>query len=129
LVPAAVGSNEVLYDHILRLSPTNDEQRTLRNQATALAMDLGETRWLMIEQATNSVATPFLVILIFWFAIIFVSFGLYTPPNVTVITSLFVCALSFSGAILLILEMYTPYEGLIQISSAPLRDALAHLGK
>jgi hypothetical protein len=33
-----------------------------------------------------------------------------------------------SGAIFLILEMYRPLEGLMQISSAPLRNALAHLG-
>jgi len=121
--------NEALYNQILQLSPTNDAQRALRNQAVNLAMDLGETRWLVIEQLSNSVTTPFLVILIFWFTIIFVSFGLYTTPNPTVLASLFVCALSVAGAVLLVLEMYRPYEGLIQISSAPLRDALAHLGK
>ena len=41
----------------------------------------------------------------------------------------FVSALSVSGAILLILEMYTPYSGVIAVSSAPLRVALAHLGQ
>jgi hypothetical protein len=41
--------------------------------------------------------------------------------------TLFLCALSVSGAIFLILEMYTPFQGLMQISSAPLRAALAHL--
>jgi nitrate reductase gamma subunit len=45
------------------------------------------------------------------------------------IVTLFVCALSVSGAIFLILEMYTPFEGLMQVSSAPLRNALAHLGQ
>ena len=45
------------------------------------------------------------------------------------IATLFLCALSVSGAIFLILEMYTPYQGLIQVSSAPLREALAHLGR
>lgn len=129
LVPAATGTNEPLYDQILALSPTNDTQRALRNEAINLAMDLGEMRWLMIEQASASAAPLFLVILTFWFAIIFVSFGLYTPPNSTVITSLFVCALSVAGAILLVLELYKPYEGLIQLSSAPLRDVLAQLGK
>lgn len=129
LAPAMSASNEALYDKILGLSPTSETQRALRDRAAALAIDLGETRWLMSEEATNTVAPAFLVLLIFWFAIIFVSFGLYTPPNSTVISALFVCALSFSGAILLVLEMYRPYEGLIQISSAPLRDVLAHLGK
>jgi len=72
---------------------------------------------------------PLLVVLIFWLTIIFVSFGLFAPLNATVLTSLFVSALSFSGAIFLILELYTPYRGLIQVSNAPLRAALAHLGQ
>jgi hypothetical protein len=129
LAPTAVGRNEAMYDEILRLSPTNDAQRVLRDRAVALAMDLGQTRWLMIEETHNSVSVPFLIILVFWFTIIFISFGLYTSPNPTVFASLFVCALSVSGAILLMLEMYTPFHGLIQISSAPLRDALAHMGQ
>jgi hypothetical protein len=44
-----------------------------------------------------------------------------------VLTSLLVSALSVSAAILLILELYAPYSGLIQVSSAPLRRALAQL--
>ena len=64
-----------------------------------------------------------------WLTMIFVSFGLFAPFNATVVSSLFVSALSVSGAIFLILEMYSPYDGLIQISSAPLRAALAHLGQ
>jgi membrane-bound ClpP family serine protease len=47
----------------------------------------------------------------------------------TVVATFFVAALSFSGAIFLILEMYNPYGGLIRISSAPLQAALAHLGQ
>jgi len=46
-----------------------------------------------------------------------------------VITTLLISALAVSGAVLLILEMYSPYTGLIQISSAPLRAALSHLGQ
>jgi hypothetical protein len=129
LALAAPSGNEALYDQILRLSPTNDVQRILRDRAAALAMDVGQTRWLMAEETHNAVSLPFLVILVFWFTIIFISFGLYTPPNPTVLASLFVCALSVSAALLLMLEMYTPFHGLIQISSAPLRDALAHLGQ
>jgi hypothetical protein len=34
-----------------------------------------------------------------------------------------------SGAILLILDVDQPFDGLIQIPSAPLRDALVRLGK
>jgi hypothetical protein len=45
------------------------------------------------------------------------------------VSSLFVAALSVSYAIFLILEMYTPYTGLVQISSEPLRAAIAELGR
>jgi membrane-bound ClpP family serine protease len=45
-----------------------------------------------------------------------------------VVASLFVSALAVSGAVFLILEMYAPFVGLIHLSSAPLRAALAQLG-
>jgi len=69
------------------------------------------------------------VVLVFWLSLIFASFGLFAPRNATVIVTLFVCALSVSGAIFLILELDRSFEGLLQISSAPLRDALVHLGQ
>jgi hypothetical protein len=69
----------------------------------------------------------FLAMLVFWLVIIFVSFGLFAPQNATVLATLLVCALSVSGAILLILDLDRPYEALIQISSTPLRNALSQL--
>jgi hypothetical protein len=72
---------------------------------------------------------PLLIVLTFWITALFISFGLFAPLNGTTVASLFVSALSVSGAILLILEMYTPYGGLIEVSSVPLRAALAQLGK
>jgi hypothetical protein len=126
--PMSAGS-EVLYDKVQGLVPANDAQRTTQGQALGLVIAIGQMRWLMYEQRASTVSMPLLVVLISWLTIIFVSFGLFAPVNPTVLTSLFVSALSFSGAIFLILEMYTPYGGLIQISSAPLRAALAHLGQ
>ena len=126
--PMSAGS-EILYDKVQALVPANDAQRTMQGQALGLVIALGQMRWLIYEQRASSVSMPLLVVLISWLTIIFVSFGLFAPFNATVLTSLFVSALSFSGAIFLILEMYTPYGGLIQISNAPLRAALAHLGR
>jgi hypothetical protein len=71
----------------------------------------------------------FLVVLVCWLALIFGSFGLFARPNATVIVALVVCALSLSSAIFLILELDRPFERLIQISSAPLREALGRLGQ
>jgi hypothetical protein len=94
-----------------------------------MALDLGRTRVLLFEQLDRSIPVPFLVVLVFWLVIIFASFGLFAPRNGTVIAAFFVCALSVSGAIFLILELDRSFEGLLQVSSAPLRVALAQLGQ
>jgi hypothetical protein len=94
-----------------------------------IGIDLGRLRLLLFEERERSMPMPFLVMLVFWLTIIFVSFGLFAPPNGTVVTTMFVCALSVSGAIYLILELARPFGGLLQISSAPLRDALQNLGR
>ena len=83
----------------------------------------------MFEQETSSsISVPFLVVVVFWLTIIFVSFGLFAPPNVMVITTLLLCALSVSGAIFLVLELDRPFDGLVQISSAPMEHVLEHPG-
>jgi len=94
-----------------------------------LSAELSRLRSLLLEQTGGSIPMPFLVVLVFWLAMLFTSFGLFAPSNATVIGILLVCALSVAGAIFLVLEMDRPFEGLIQISSAPLHNALAHLGK
>jgi hypothetical protein len=123
------GGAEVLYDAIEALSPKNDAQRALQSQALNLTIDIGKMRWLLFEQSGSSISTPFLIVLVFWLTIIFMSFGLFAPHNVTVVATFLVCALSVSGAIFMILELDRPFEGLIRISSAPVQNALAHLGK
>jgi hypothetical protein len=119
--PSANG--EVLYDSIQGLSPRDDAQRSLQAQALSIVIALGQTRWLMAEQRANSISVPLLVVLIFWLAIIFIGFGLFAPRNVTAVVSLLVSALSVSSAIFLILEMYSPYAGLIRVSGAPIHAA------
>ena len=71
--------------------------------------------------------TPFLAVLVFWLFILFVSFSLFSPLSPTAMAALVVIALSASGAIFLILEMYQPFSGIMQIDREPLRQALAPL--
>jgi hypothetical protein len=120
---------ESFFDKVQELRPQNDVQRSLQAQALQITTDLGKTRLLLFEQGGSSFATPFLVVLVFWLTIIFATFGLFAPRNATVIAMLFLCALSVSGAIFLILELDTPFEGLLQISSDPMRDAIARIGQ
>ena len=94
-----------------------------------LAANVGRTRLLLFENLGSSISVPFLVVLVFWLCIIFASFGLFAPRNATVIAVLCVCALSVAGAIFLILELDRSFEGLLQVSGAPLCAALAQLGR
>jgi hypothetical protein len=126
-ISAAVG--EGLQYRIRHLVPQNDDQRVLQSQSLQIANDIMETRWLMLGGTGSSVKLPFLIVVVFWLTVIFGSFGLFAPRNATVATVLFICALSAAGAIFLILEMDQPFSGIMQVSSAPLRFALSHLGQ
>ena len=89
--------SEDLYDKIQKLSPQNDAQRSLHAQALRITADLGHMRWLLFEQGGGSTPSLFLVMLVFWLVIIFISFGLFAPQNATVVATLLVCALRFQA--------------------------------
>jgi len=123
--PGANGRIESLASAIRELVPRDDAQRELRTHAAALAQDLNASRWLLVLQRHDSISTPLLVVVVSWLTLIFVGFGLFTPPhNATVVVALFLCALSVSGAIFLILEMDDPLTGVVRISDVPMRRAL-----
>jgi hypothetical protein len=123
------GRYEGVYDQIEALAPKNAAQGTLKAQAVKIATHIGQQRWLLFAQKGSSIPTPFLVVMVFWLALIMASFGLFAPPNATAFLTLMVCALAVASAIFLILELDHPFNGIIQISSAPLRTALAQLGR
>ena len=116
-----------LYNEILKLSPRNETQRSLQARAIDTLQDLGKTRLLLFAEAGLAIPMPFLVVLIFWLAIIFASFSLFAENNATTIVALGLFALSASASIFLILELSQPFTGLMVISSEPLRNALAPL--
>ena len=110
-------------------TPQSDVQRNLKDQATALALELGELRTLMRTQSASSISAPLLIVVAAWLVIIFLGFSLIAPYNVTSISTLVISALSISGALFLILELDRPVQlGLIQISSQPMLHALIHMG-
>src|SRR5439155_8228843 len=123
----ASAASEAFYLKLQELSTQNDFQRSLQARAIQLSTDIAQTRLLLFAQMGNSIPMPFLVVLIFWLTIIFASFSLFAQPNAIVIGSLFIFALSAAGAIYLVLELGQPFAGLMQISSAPLRNASCRL--
>jgi hypothetical protein len=112
---------------IIQLVPQNDAQRLIKDRAIQVASDTAQTRYLLFEQSGGAIPLPFLIVLVFWLAIIFMSFGMFSRVNLISGAALFVFAISAAGAIFLVLELSDPFAGLMQISSSPLRDALAPL--
>lgn len=109
------------------LSPADDTQRYLHRRALELVSELIEIRWQLIEDTVNAVPPPFLVILVAWLSIIFASFGLTAPLNATVLVVLTICAVSVAAAIILVIDLVSPFDGVIRISNAPLRKATDYL--
>ena len=118
---------EQLPVRIRGLAPKTEEQRAQQSRALALCESLLDARWAVYAGLGSSVPAPFLVILVFWLAVTFTSFGLFAPNNATVIITLTVCALSVAGAVFLILEMGAGFEGLIRVSPGPMNFALEHM--
>ena len=121
---ATVGMMETAQDAILALVPTDERHVWLRSQALTLSDSLLQARWLLAEQARSSIPLPFLILLIIWLAIVFGSFGLFAPANATAITVLCLCSMAVSGGITMILELDSPFSGLVRVSAEPMRQAL-----
>jgi hypothetical protein len=114
-----------LYATVQMLTPQSDIQRTIKTQVLATMVEVAEERQLIFEQQNNSVSEPLLVVLIFALAVNFLSLGLFAPRNATVIAAFCLCAMASAGAIFVMMELYHPFGGLIEIPSTTLSNALA----
>jgi hypothetical protein len=116
---------EKMADEIGALRASDGRHAALRNQSLAylLAIERSGFRLKQIQQARAQ--TPLLAIIVSWLVIIFGGFGLLTPRNRTALTAMLLAAIAASGALFLIVELYSPVEGLIAIPPSILEDALA----
>lgn len=124
----ASAPGEGAYGEVQSLSPKTDLQRSLKDRAMEVATDLVQTRLLLFEHGDASIPMPFLAVLVFWLAIIFMSFSLFSRLSPINIVATLVFVTSASAALFLIQELSQPFAGLMQISNAPLRHALVPLG-
>jgi len=123
----ATAEGEAFLVKLRQLSPQTDEQHSLKDRAIQVSTNIAHTRLLLFTQGDSPIPMPFLIVLIFWVSIIFANFSLFATPKPIVIGALFVFALSAAAAIFLVLELGQPFSGIMQISSVPLRNALAPL--
>jgi len=92
-----------------------------------LAGKIGDIRWLLAQQLGEGTPKAFVALLIFWLTLLFASFGLFAPQNLTSAVILTLAALAVAGAVGMILELEQGLGGIIRISPGPMREALETL--
>lgn len=118
---------EQINSAIASLTPANDAQRSLKHRIEEASVEIANARLLMFADGDTAILTPFLLILIFWLAVVFASYALFVAPSRVVIAALLVFALSISSALFLVADLSQPFVGLMQIPKEQLRDTLAPL--
>ena len=98
-----------------RLEAADAMHADLRARCLARLDRILDTRWTLINEARRSIAEPFFHVLVFWLLVVFISFGLSAPRNL------------LSAVFMLITALDGPLDGVIKVSSEPLRHALRHL--
>jgi hypothetical protein len=125
----ALAEAEQITDAIRQLTPADDKQRALQAKAIDVSESLLQSRWSGLTNSNPSVPKPFLAVLVFWLAFLYLTFGLLSSRNLLVTVVLLVCALSVASAMFLVLEMDSPFDGLIRVSAEPLQKAIARLNQ
>src|SRR6185503_17651695 len=82
---------------------------------------------LLVSRGLVGVSVPLLVIVVSWLVLILFGFSMLAPRNAVATVALIVAAAAVSAAILLMLEFYEPFDGLIQISSEPMVEAISRI--
>ena len=83
----------------------------------------------MSLQLASSISWPLIVIVASWATLLFFGFGVISGLNPTSVGALAFGSFAVASAIFLILELDRSFEGLLQVSDAPLRASLAQLGQ
>lgn len=109
---------------VTKLDGATPLQRDLAVTARRLLPEVGRGRWTMDVQSGRAVSPWMLSLLVMWLMLTFGSLGLSSHRSRLALGILFVCAAALSSAVFLAVEYADPYQGIIIVSSEPLRNAL-----
>ena len=112
---------------VMSLSAQGQPNESLRESAVSQLDSLVQARWGLHERTQNPILPMVLLILIFWTTAIFLSFGYTAPYNAAVVSAFFIAAVALAICFGLLVELDIPFEGVLRISSHPMRDALQHM--
>jgi hypothetical protein len=114
---------------VQKLVPADVDHAALKQELEKRFSAIYEMRWSLVEQSEGTVPAPLIVMVTLWLILIFASYGFRAPNNAFVATSFVVSSLLVACAVYLILDMDVPFDGLIQVSPAPLERVVAELSR
>jgi hypothetical protein len=117
-----------LQQTILSMAAGNDAQTWYRTRSMQLSTDIAQNRVLTSERQDSTVPVALLVIVCGWVVVIYVGLGAFTVINKSVSVALGVCALAFACSIFIVLELDTPFSGVVGVSNKSVLRAQAELG-
>jgi hypothetical protein len=126
---AALQNMRARQKALAALHPSTDDQKKALAAATATSDALAQARMLMAFALTAPISYPLLLIVVGWVVCLFCGFGLMSRGTATSVIALAVGSVAVASAVLVILELSTPYGGVFRASAAPLEQALAVMGK
>jgi len=110
------------------LAPQNEEQRSLKAAGVGHSIELVSHSGFCRTSRPRS-SRPFWLLWSFGSPSFFLASAYLHRQTRTVVAAMFIVALTVSSALFLILELDRPFNGVIMVSSEPLRNVLSHLGR
>lgn len=112
-----------LQRSILALPVKDDTRRWFQSRAMQLSGDIAHDRVLIVERNESSIPTVLLAVVVAWVILIYLGLGIFHESNSTVNIALDICALAFACAVSIVIELDTPYTGMVVVSTEPLDRA------
>ena len=109
---------------IIRLQPTDPLHVRLAADCFDQYKEFARARWSLLMAPQNSLPTPFLRMLVAWLTVIFVCFGIRAAANPLVMIMIALSAATLSSMMFAIMDVVDPYQGLYNISSKNMHQAL-----
>lgn len=86
-------------------------------------------RWAVIEDTHGPSVALYVIIISFWLALVFLSFGLQIPRGRLAAVVLAIGVVAVASVMFVIVDLMEPYTGFFGISSSSMREALADMNR
>lgn len=123
-----IKTGDQAYTSLMKLAPKDEMQTSLKAEALRNMYDAFAISSALYTKSTPSISPFLLAVVVGWLAIIFISYSVFAPRNAMSLAAMGLSALAVFGALVMIWELDRPFDGLMAVSSEPMRIAIAGVG-